>query len=373
MEALISDIWLDDWGGSGDGYTGILVTCQLPRTKGIQSVHVGLESCYRNPSHSLLVSKQSKGTIVDRRGERYKVAHPVVSSSKYRNQFTLCIKALDFVEDISEKLVAFVELNRILGAGMIYIYVFNVHENVSRVLEMYEKSNVVRWFSFHLPGDLPNDAADRRKLFTKDVWIKRRMELIPYNHCFYENLYSSEFVVPIDIDESIIPVGRHNWSQLLMDERNKLGRSFNDYASYAVRNVYFFPELQNRNVAAGYLSPLDADSVETSPCYLDTVRTAVVSPEGDSVKSFVSTKRALIVHNHYALTTLNPSTRRAYHLDPRDALKHHHRICDDRHLDCNLMMENIVIDKSAVRYADELKARINIALTHLSTLYRSVR
>lgn len=354
MEALVSDIWLDEWGGSREDYTGILVTCQLPSVKGPLRVYVGTRTCYQNPSHSLLVKappEKVKKIVED------------------HDEFSICIKGLDFDEDISEKLVAFVELNRILGASMIYVYVFNVHENVSKVLRMYEKSNVVRWFDFHLPGDLPNDIEARRQLLATDLWTKRRMELIPYNHCFYENLYTSDFVVPVDIDEIIVPIRRDNWSQLLNDEKLKLGRSFEDFASYAVRNVYFFTEMQNKieprttKLAARDLNLPNCDNRQdnfTACVYLDTVRTSVISPIGDSVKSFVSTKRALTVHNHYALTTLDPSTNRAYHLDPRDALKHHHRMCDQTHLDCELMMRQLEIDDSALRYAEQLKNRMKI-------------
>ncbi|XP_012057513.1 PREDICTED: uncharacterized protein LOC105620634 [Atta cephalotes] len=358
VEALISTIWLDEWGETVDNYIGILVNCQLPLDGSIRHtsrVHVSLSSCYENASHSLTIrSEFGDETFIDR---------------KRRQQFTLCIKGLDFDEDISHKLIAFVELHRILGAQFFYFYVFNVHENVLKVLRLYERSNVVRWFTLDLPGDLPNEKTARRRFFNEDIWTKRRMELIPYNHCFYENIYHSEFVVPIDIDEAIVPTRRKTWHELLLDERAKLGRSFKDFASYSVRNAYFFPELQNKNQtdrSAGLDEKLRR-SVEYTD-YLDTMRTASISPEGDSVKSFVSTKRALTVHNHYALTTLNPSTRRAHHLDSNDVLKHHHRACDSRHLDCDLLMEDVRIDESALRYANELKTRMKIALADLDAL-----
>lgn len=347
MEALVSTIWLDEWDGTADSYTGILVNCQLPLDDSISRpsrIYVGPNPCYENASHSL--------TIRPEYGEEISVER------KRRQEFTLCIKGLDFDEDISRKLIAFVELHRILGAKLFYFYVFNVHENVLKVLRLYERSNVVRWFALDLPGDLPNEKSTRRRFFGEDIWTKRRMELIPYNHCFYENIHRSEFVVPIDIDEAIVPTRRKTWHELLLDERAKLGRSFKDFASYSVRNVYFFPELQNKS----------RPSVEQHPDYLDTMRTANISPEGDSVKSFVSTRRALTVHNHYALATLNPSTRRAHHLNSNDVLKHHHRACDSRHLDCDLLMEDVRIDESALRYADELRTRMKIALADLDAL-----
>lgn len=344
MEALISTIWLSEWGGTADSYTGILVNCQLPVNAAVNPsrVYVGPVPCQRNASHSLVISKS---VARDGLGET-------------RRQFTLCIKGLDFDEDISTKVVAFIELHRILGAELFYFYVFTVHENVLKVLRLYERSNVIRWFNLTLPGDLPNERSSRREFLRKDVWTKRRMELIPYNHCFYENLHLSEFIVPIDIDEAIVPVRRNNWHELLLDERIRLGRTFKDFASYSARNAYFFPELQNNTEAKRNRLNADPDSSVENLDYFDTVRTARISPEGDSVKSFVSTRRALTVHNHYALTTLNPSTRRAHHLHPDDVLKHHHRACDTRHLDCDLLMEDVKLDESLLRYADQLKARI---------------
>lgn len=359
VEALVSTIWLDEWGDIADSYTGILVNCQLPLDNSVRhsyQVYVGLNSCYKNASHSLTTR-----TEFDKETSS-------IAGRKKRRQFTLCIKGLDFDEDISRKLIAFVELHRILGANLFYFYVFNVHENVLKVLRLYERSNVVRWFRLDLPGDLPNEKTARRRFFSEDIWTKRRMELIPYNHCFYENLQQSEFVVPIDIDEAIVPTRRKTWYGMLLDERAKLGSSFKDFASYSVRNVYFFPELQNKTQFDWLGMNKEIDHSAKYPDYLDTMRTASISPEGDSVKSFISTRRALTVHNHYALTTLNPSTRRAHHLDSNDVLKHHHRACDSRHLDCDLLMEDVRIDESALRYADELKTRMRITLADLNAL-----
>ena len=357
VEALVSTIWLEEWGETVDSYAGILVGCQLPPDAAIEpsKVYVGLEPCHQNASHSLAIKKEASS-----RGE---------AGETRRRQFTLCIKGLDFDEDISGKIVAFVELHRILGAELFYFYVLNVHENVLRVLRLYERSNVIRWFNLTLPGDLPNEKVLRRRFLSENIWIKRRMELIPYNHCFYDNLHRSEFVVPIDIDEAIVPSRRKSWHELLLDERIKLGRGFKDFASYAVRNAYFFPELQARN-RSDYDTSGDDNSTDIPADFnylMDTVRTACISPEGDSVKSFVSTRRALTVHNHYALTALNPSTRRAHHFDPRDVLKHHHRACDVTHLDCDALMEDVRIDESALRYSNELRRRMRVVFADLRT------
>ncbi|XP_015520925.1 uncharacterized protein LOC107225102 [Neodiprion lecontei] len=339
MEALVSDIWLDQWGGVSETYTGVLITCPLPRNSSPRPIRVTVVG-------SACAGEVSQSVGVRLREEREK---------DRGRRFTVCVKGLDFEEDVSAKLVSFVELNRILGAERIYFYVFHVHENVLRALRVFERSNVVRWANLTLPGSLPNEVEHRRRLLEGDVWLKRRLELVPYNHCFYDSLQEADFVVPLDLDEAIVPAHVDSWARLIEDEEKRLGAAFRDFASYAVRNAYFFTELQPASPRSG------------AP-YLDTRRAGAVSPEGDAVKSFVSTRRALTVHNHYALDTLRPATRRAHHFSPCDVLKHHHRLCDDRHLDCDSLMRDVTTDYSATRFASELVNRTETILGYLNML-----
>lgn len=342
MEALTTDIWLEKWGGVSKNYTGILITCPTSNLSLIPlSVTVSESPCNEYPSHSIEVS--SKRLNED--------DEPI-------REFTLCIKGLNFDGDISEKVAAFVELNRLLGASKFYFYVFNVHENVIKLLRFLESSNVVRWFNLTLPGSLPNDVNGRRKFLEDEMWLKRKMELIPYNHCFYDSINDSEYVVPIDLDEAMIPRRRGNWHQMIEDEKIRLGRSFDDFASYAVRNVYFFDELQTR-IKRRKLSGVR---------YFDTFRSKFVSAEGDSVKSFMSTRRALTVHNHYVLRGLDTDNPKVFHFSPEHVLKHHYRTCDDKYFDCEMLMQDIVRDTTAIKYLGELVIRTNQVLKN-STLY----
>lgn len=333
-----------------ESYTGVLITCPLPiKSSEFRPLRAAVTASPCNgdyPSHSIEVnSRLLKKNLpkVKRKGK------------SSREKFTLCIKGLDFDEDISERLVAFVELNLILGADKFHFYVFNVHENVLKVLKLFESSNVVRWWNLTLPGDLSNVPSERRKLLEEDVWLKRRLELIPYNDCFYESIGESEYVVPIDIDESIVPKHSWDWQKLISEEKLRLGKSFDDFASYAARNAHFFTEIQQTYRTIKRRHP-----------YLDTTRSAYISPEGDSVKSFISTKRTLTVHNHYALATLDSVTRRAHHFRPEDVLKHHHRFCDSKYLNCDILKRDVVQDNSAVRFSEKLYRRTRTVLANLT-------
>ena len=61
--------------------------------------------------------------------------------NKTKESFAVCHKALRFsVNDLSLRLIEWLELLRILGVSKVFLYSFGVHLNVERVLNYYKKS-----------------------------------------------------------------------------------------------------------------------------------------------------------------------------------------------------------------------------------------
>jgi hypothetical protein len=56
----------------------------------------------------------------------------------------VCVKGLDFLEDMSKKFIEWVELNYLLGADMITVYIYYVHPNVYKVLNYYEARGKIK-------------------------------------------------------------------------------------------------------------------------------------------------------------------------------------------------------------------------------------
>ena len=51
-----------------------------------------------------------------------------------KKQFGVCVKGLDFPgQDISHRLVEWIEILLVLGADNIFFYLFSAHENVEKV------------------------------------------------------------------------------------------------------------------------------------------------------------------------------------------------------------------------------------------------
>ena len=85
--------------------------------------------------------------------------------------------------------------NRILlensrGISSNFLILITVHKDVMRVLEYYESIGVIKLIPWELPKQLPNDPETRSAFLRTQTWQRRRLEILPYNHCLYQNIYS---------------------------------------------------------------------------------------------------------------------------------------------------------------------------------------
>jgi hypothetical protein len=75
-----------------------------------------------------------------------------------KNRFAVCVKGMYFPhEDLSARMIEWVELLTILGAEKIFLYEFHVHPNVTKVLQYYVEEGKVDLTPLTLPSRLPSD------------------------------------------------------------------------------------------------------------------------------------------------------------------------------------------------------------------------
>nr|CAD7412645.1 unnamed protein product [Timema poppensis] len=81
----------------------------------------------------------------------------VYNKPEHKKEFAVCVKGLDFLhDDLSVRLVEWLELMIILGADKVFFYKLQVHPNISKVLNYYEKLGKVEVTPLSLPGGEPN-------------------------------------------------------------------------------------------------------------------------------------------------------------------------------------------------------------------------
>lgn len=62
-----------------------------------------------------------------------------------KKDFAVCVKGLDFLhEDLSVRLIEWIELLNLLGADKVFFYELQVHPNISKVLKHYEQEGKVK-------------------------------------------------------------------------------------------------------------------------------------------------------------------------------------------------------------------------------------
>lgn len=287
-------MWHKKWhNGNKDSYNPVLISCRIPSLEAPQAISLSSKPC--DPTGYLL--KFQKFTPKKRR-------------KKLHKKISVCVKLLNFTEDISEKLISWIELNKILGADDFYIYVYyKIDKRILEVLDWYSKNGNVRLIQLEFPGS-----------FTSNLWQKRRYEALIYNDCLYRNLNAADFILPIDFDELIVPKLTKTWQQLLST------LPMENFASFSIRNAYY---------------PVNNDYSSADIFFSNLFRTNY-SNRFESSKSFVSTSNTLIAFNHYALQTLKPEVQRVFFVPIIFAqMNHYKNSCDVNLLpECNELFSN---------------------------------
>lgn len=279
-----------------------------------------------------------------------------------KKDFAVCVKGLDFEhEDLSVRLVEWIELLGILGAEKIFFYQLQVHPNITKVLDHYERKGRVHVTPITLPGGQPNLPGLQHMYLKKKTSHKRQNELIPYNDCLYKHMYSYKYIALLDVDEVIVPLRDASWSALMERVRTKSTAAPGKppRSSYHASNVYFLDELSHRH---GWL----AEAPRHLHMLQHVYRTRNFTKPGQYVKAFHDPERVLTLHNHFPLACLGRACS-SYALETGDAQLQHYRADCVRALSatCRQLREDTVMDNSVWRFKEPLVERAQDTLRQL--------
>lgn len=331
-------IWYNKWGNYKQGiYQPYLIACQIPKPfKGLVPASV-----------SIVENKCDTAT------NNLRVLYNRPEDDKKKG-FAVCVKGLDFLyDDLSVRLIEWIELLNILGADKIFFYNLQVHPNISKVLDYYEAEGKIHVTPLTLPGGQPNVPGFQHLYLSKKTNHKRQNELIPYNDCLYKNMYRYEFIALLDIDEVIMPKNDDmTWHDLMRRVLPKGLKIKNEtYPSYNVRNVYFFDSWNHEH---GWKRDI--------PKYMHmlqhVVRATNYTKPNQYVKCFHNPERVLTLHNHFPLACLG-GTCQSFPISTEDAQLQHYRADCVRTLkkSCEDFKEHREEDTTIWKYKDELVDR----------------
>lgn len=230
------------------------------------------------------------------------------------NNFTICVKNLNFKQNMTNELIQWIEIHRILGANNIFFYTENITKPVDSLLNKYIKQNDKNFKIIRKNAPKQLNKYDNNAYTS--IWQRRRDYLVTYNDCFYQNIHNTKYVILVDLDEIIIPNFVKTWNELF---DQFLQQFEHKYASFMIQNLYYFlPASQNNNSSHFYLLNKNIN------------RSKYFSPNGESGKSFMSTQYSLTVFNHYTFESLIPGISRTYFVPHEQVQLNHYRYYNNK-------------------------------------------
>lgn len=333
-------VWLEMWGTEGKNQP-YFVDCVLPTAEKLTPFAVSLvEKPCENATNSLRIINNKPAA---------------------KKRFAVCVKGLDYLhDDISVRLVEWLELNRALGVEKVYFYYFSIHPNITKTLQYYKKADFVDFTPLTLPGGYPNLPQLRHLVLSSTITQRRQMEVIPYNDCFYKHMYEYDYIVLLDIDEIIMPK-TGNWHDLINTLEND--EKLKTASGFYTRNIYFLDQF----LPKGIVFP---DIPKFLHIMNHVYRTQEFTPPKHYVKTFHKTSEVLTLHNHLPLQCVTWICR-LREIDPKLAQLQHYRAECARGLkagSCEELKRSTVMDSGVWRFRDVVVDRAVGVLTDLGYL-----
>lgn len=331
VKGYIREIWQTGWDPRDSFQVPSLITC--PITKRIEGTHEMFVSLSRkrckNTKNAMKVIMKAKG-----------------KDKEDKKDVAVCVKGLDYQEDISSRLLEWIEMQYLFGADTVSIYHFYLSNNTHKVLNYYKSKRNLEVIPLSLPSGNPNEPLERSTFLKAKRPQKRRHELLPYNDCFYSHIHTHRYVLIIDIDEVIVPIEHDNYGDLLRDFESK--RTGFRLSSISSRNVFKFPS--NFTLFPHYHYMIS-----------NKKRSKKTSTKGEYGKSFSSTSTVATVFNHFALHKLSPAIAKSQYFTPSEALKLHYKSeCPwESRSECHQLQFDLKEDKSLDRFEQKLRKRVD--------------
>ena len=161
-------------------------------------------------------------------------------------------------------------------------------------------------------------------------------------------MFRYEYIGVFDIDEVIMPLQQSNWHDLITEIKRTTPLESDDISTLVFRHALFLDNVLEEQ-------EVEEDIPEWLHMMNHVYRSVNYFPPGYNVKSFHSTERTQVVHNHYGLFCLGPC--QPHHVDPSlGQLQHYRRGCpvSISKEDCSKYYEETVKDTTIWRIKDQV-------------------
>ena len=255
----------------------------------------------------------------------------LVYNIEEKKNFAVCVKGLFFLKDnLSVRLIEWIEILSILGASKIFLYDLNVHPDMKKVINFYEEKGIIELTKTSLAGNQPNEPIRQYEYLKDNLWLQRFNSAAFLNDCFYRNIHRYKYIVNLDIDEIIVPrQPGQTWNDLIQQLEN-------DQANYGFKTTYFFSDLSMYEQGKKSNTPEISNEITNRvPSYLHMMSHIYRSrTHSHLIKSFMATEYVKSVGCHFATNCIENDKCDRQTVSSNIADVHHYRN------DCQRLMRN---------------------------------
>ncbi|KAG5667356.1 hypothetical protein PVAND_015339 [Polypedilum vanderplanki] len=322
-------LWPKYWGVNDKGASPYLISCKIPQNRTDQA-----------PEFVSLTEDRCgfANNVMEVKNKRPKNGH--------KKHFLISVKNVEFNDDVSMLLIEWCEILKILGVDKIEIFIVKAHQNVLKVLEFYQTEEFLKIKFIKFPHELPNRADQSWHQWSQN-------DLVPYHDSFYENLRLYEFMVPMDVDEFIIPIRDEDrtWQDLLKRTIEKSKSKNENFDAFPATNRYFLLKSSHQNETY--------DGIPKKLRFLSNIyRAFKATPNGGNAKTFMRMDRILAVHNHFPFSCIGPEKCKSFDVSLEDGhLAHYRTDCDNP--ECKESKLNPTKDTTLWKYKEEILKNVN--------------
>eukprot|EP00106_Octopus_bimaculoides_P021013 XP_014788455.1 PREDICTED: uncharacterized protein LOC106882325 isoform X2 [Octopus bimaculoides] len=258
---------------------------------------------------------------------RSNLLHVEVPERKRKHKFAICIETSYGHIDPSV-IIEFVEYNKLMGVTSISVYPSIISTNNRKVFQQYEKEGIISISETPSPLD-------------GDSWaILMLSSPISYNDCMLRQMYSAEYIIPIDFDEILVPkLSAKNYSELL-NNIDSIYRTKKPFSIYSFPTFLFFTTCGTK-----------INDPKCSNIFRFVYRLKTIG----HLKSIVNPRKCLSVFNHYCKVNFKylKGPGRVF-VDTSVAVVHHYRKSWSQRFCKQLFSENLIDTYSKDKFGKRL-------------------
>ena len=285
-------------------YAAYVISCPIPKTENIRNI-------FKN---GVMISNSTKSasSLI-----RVNINSNIPSNPK--KMFNVCIPPL-FGNVTADKIIEFVEVNKLLGANHFTFYRENSANNTNLInaLNRYARDGDVTVIPWKLPGNY------------NDIWYHGQS--VSVWDCLFRNMYEFDYIAFQDIDEFIVPKAVKTWKTMI-DSLLRVRKDGDRIAAFRFKSAVF------------------DNGRKTLPKFSKNIQSLLTLYTIWRDKSIDSTRTKLIVDplKVFELGIHHLSKPISDHfitldIDGKDALLHHYKECQEqKRSDCKEFVQDITL------------------------------